>query len=42
MILVKASGLDPDGFRTMRKGVVTLRDNLIKAAQEADRRPTAR
>jgi DNA-binding MarR family transcriptional regulator len=33
MNLVQASGLDPDGFRKMQKGVVTLRDNLIKAAQ---------
>jgi MarR family transcriptional regulator, organic hydroperoxide resistance regulator len=39
MILVKASGLDPDGFRNMRKGLVTLRDNLIKAARELDRMP---
>lgn len=35
MNLVKASGLDPDGFRKMQKGIVTLRDNLIKAAREA-------
>ena len=42
MNLVKASGLDPDGFRTMQKGIVTLRDNLIKAARGADRKPTAR
>lgn len=41
MNLVKASGLDPDGFRQMQKGIVTLRDNLIKAAREADRKPTA-
>lgn len=33
MTLVKASGLAPDEFRKMQKGVVTLRDNLIKAAK---------
>lgn len=33
MNLVKASGLNPEEFRKMQKGVVTLRDNLIKAAQ---------
>jgi DNA-binding MarR family transcriptional regulator len=33
MNLVKASGLTPDEFRKMQKGVVTLRNNLIKAAQ---------
>jgi len=32
MTLVKASGLDPDEFRKLQRGVVTLRDNLIKAA----------
>ena len=32
MNLVKASGLTPDEFAKMQKGVVTLRDNLIKAA----------
>jgi MarR family transcriptional regulator, organic hydroperoxide resistance regulator len=41
MNLLKESGLDPDGFRKMQKGIVTLRDNLIKAAREADRKPTA-
>jgi DNA-binding MarR family transcriptional regulator len=33
MNLVKASGLAPDEFAKMQKGVVTLRNNLIKAAQ---------
>jgi len=41
MNLVKASGLDPDGFRQMQKGVVTLRDNLVKTAQEGGRKSTA-
>jgi DNA-binding MarR family transcriptional regulator len=33
MNLVKASGLTPDEFGKMQKGVVTLRNNLIKAAR---------
>ena len=33
MNLVKASGLTPEDFSKMQKGVVTLRNNLIKAAQ---------
>ena len=33
MNLVKASGLMPEEFVKMQKGVVTLRGNLIKAAQ---------
>jgi DNA-binding MarR family transcriptional regulator len=33
MNLVKASGLTPEEFGKMQKGVVTLRSNLIKAAQ---------
>jgi DNA-binding MarR family transcriptional regulator len=33
MNLVKASGLTPEEFGKMQKGVVSLRDNLIKAAQ---------
>jgi len=33
MNLVKASGLTPEEFPKMQKAVVTLRDNLIKAAQ---------
>jgi MarR family transcriptional regulator, organic hydroperoxide resistance regulator len=33
MNLVKASGLTSDEFRKMQKGIVTLRDNLIKAAK---------
>ena len=33
MTLVAASGLAPDEFRKMQQGVVTLRDNLIKAAK---------
>src|ERR1700739_2099924 len=33
MNLVKASGLTPEEFAKMQKGVVTLRGNLIKAAQ---------
>ena len=32
--LVKASGLNPEEFRRMRKGVADLRDNLIKAGSE--------
>jgi DNA-binding MarR family transcriptional regulator len=32
--LVKASGLNPEEFRRMRKGVASLRDNLIKATSE--------
>lgn len=32
--LVKASGLSPEEFRRMRKGVAALRDNLIKAGSE--------
>ena len=32
--LLKASGLNPDEFRRMRKGVADLRDNLIKAGSE--------
>jgi MarR family transcriptional regulator, organic hydroperoxide resistance regulator len=31
--LVRASGLNPEEFRKMQKGVVTLRDNLLKAAR---------
>ena len=34
--LVKASGLNPEEFRRMRKGVTTLRDNLIKAGSEGE------
>jgi MarR family transcriptional regulator, organic hydroperoxide resistance regulator len=34
MNLVKASGLTPEEFVKMQKGVVTLRNNLIKAAQD--------
>jgi MarR family transcriptional regulator, organic hydroperoxide resistance regulator len=33
MNLVQASGLAPEDFRKMQKGVATLRDNLIKAAR---------
>jgi DNA-binding MarR family transcriptional regulator len=33
MNLVKASGLTPEEFAKMQKGVVTLRGNLIKAVQ---------
>ena len=33
MNLVKASGLTPEEFGKMQKGVVTLRDNLIEAAK---------
>ena len=33
MNLVKASGLTPEEFGKMQKGVITLRSNLIKAAQ---------
>jgi MarR family transcriptional regulator, organic hydroperoxide resistance regulator len=35
MNLVKASGLAPEDFRKMQKGVATLRDNLIGAARDA-------
>ena len=34
MNLVAASGLGPEDFRKMQKGVVTLRDNLIKATRD--------
>jgi MarR family transcriptional regulator, organic hydroperoxide resistance regulator len=34
--LVQASGLNPEEFRRMRKGVATLRDNLIKAGSESE------
>jgi DNA-binding MarR family transcriptional regulator len=34
MDLVKASGLTPEEFPRMQKGVVTLRDNLIQAARD--------
>ena len=34
MNLVKASGLTPEEFPKMQKGVVTLRNNLIKAARD--------
>jgi MarR family transcriptional regulator, organic hydroperoxide resistance regulator len=34
MNLVKASGLMPEEFVKMQKGVVTLRNNLIKAAHD--------
>ncbi|WP_394830309.1 MarR family transcriptional regulator [Pendulispora rubella] len=37
MNLVKASGLTPEEFRKMQKGVVTLRDNLIEHAKKNDR-----
>ena len=37
--LVKASGLNPEEFRRMRKGVATLRDNLIKAGSESAGEP---
>jgi MarR family transcriptional regulator, organic hydroperoxide resistance regulator len=33
MNLVKASGLTPEEFGKMQKSVVTLRNNLIKAAR---------
>jgi DNA-binding MarR family transcriptional regulator len=36
MNLVKASGLTPEEFSTMQKSVVTLRDNLIKAARSKE------
>lgn len=32
--LVKASGLDPEEFSKMQKGIVTLRNNLLNAAGE--------
>jgi hypothetical protein len=31
--VVKASGLNPEEFHKMQKGIVALRDNLIKAAR---------
>jgi DNA-binding MarR family transcriptional regulator len=34
MNLVKASGLGPEEFSRLQKGVALLRDNLIKAAQD--------
>jgi MarR family transcriptional regulator, organic hydroperoxide resistance regulator len=37
--LMKASGLNPEEFRRMRKGVATLRDNLIKAGSESTGEP---
>ena len=37
--LMKASGLNPEEFRRMRKGVATLRDNLIKAGSESAGEP---
>ena len=37
--LVKASGLNPEEFRRMRKGVADLRDNLIKAGSESASEP---
>ena len=33
MNLVEATGLTPEEFAKMRKGVVSLRNNLIRAAQ---------
>jgi DNA-binding MarR family transcriptional regulator len=33
MNLVKESGLTPDEFAKMQKGIVTLRNNLVKAAR---------
>ena len=35
MDLVAATGLSPDQFQTMQRGVVTLRDNLRKHAEES-------
>ena len=37
--LVNASGLNPEEFRRMRKGVADLRDNLIKAGSESADEP---
>ena len=34
MNLIKASGLPPEEFARLQKGVAALRDNLIKAAQD--------
>lgn len=34
--LVKASGLNPEDFRKLQRSIVTLRDNLINATQNAD------
>jgi hypothetical protein len=34
MDLVAATGLEPEEFRAMQRGVVKLRDNLRKHAQE--------
>ena len=36
MNLVKESGLAPADFAKIQKAVVALRDNLIKAAKDAD------
>jgi DNA-binding MarR family transcriptional regulator len=37
--LVRASGLNPEEFRRMRKGIADLRDNLIKAGSESANEP---
>lgn len=42
MNLVAASGLSPEEFPRMQKAVVTLRDNLIEAAQGAPKSPAAK
>lgn len=34
--LVEATGMKPDEFAKMQKAIVTLRDNLIRAAEEQD------
>ena len=34
--LVEACGLTPEEFRTMQKGIVALRDNLIKATRHKE------
>jgi hypothetical protein len=39
--MTPANCLDADGLCNLRNGIVTLRDNLINAAREADRKPTA-
>ena len=39
MSLVKECGLTPDEFASMRNGIVTLRNNLMKAVAEQDTRP---
>ncbi|NLP63550.1 MarR family winged helix-turn-helix transcriptional regulator [Paraburkholderia sacchari] len=36
MDLVKATGLKPDEFQRMQKGIVTLRNNLVRSVEEQE------